>query len=102
MAGLLERVAPFAPPLEVKAETMAAEDRRDPRRPPGHPMLAATMPGSIGPALRQTFEAAAAGCGFTLADLDTKVRVSLVAPDGGAPGVRLPPPHPPGAPSRRR
>jgi hypothetical protein len=72
MAGLLERVAPFAAPLEVKAETMAAEVAAI-LAEPGHPMLAA-LPG-FQACLRETFESAAADCGFTLADLDTKVRV---------------------------
>lgn len=76
MAGLLVRVAPFvvsATSPEVRAERMAAMVAEI-LAEPGHPKESAIP--VYRPCLRETFEAAAAGCGFTVADLDTQVRVS--------------------------
>lgn len=75
MAGLLVRVAPFvvsATSPEVRAERMAAMVAEI-LAEPGHPKEAAIP--VYRASARETFESAAADCGFTLADLDTKVRV---------------------------
>jgi hypothetical protein len=63
-------LAPFSPSVEVQAEVMAAMTATI-LATPGHPM-AATIPLYRG-CIRQMFEEAAAGCGFTL---DEPIRIS--------------------------
>lgn len=76
MAGLLVRVVPFvafASSVEVRAEGMVAMTAAI-LAEPGHPKEPAIPLYRV--FAREAFESAAADCGFTLADLDTQVRIA--------------------------